>query len=89
MPMGETGQKFHEWVLSDDDYESVVIEKTRKDNKPNKYTKVASQIVHEGNQHQLSSKVLKTNNNEIESKANLFNQRMSNKYWNSYEYKSK
>ena len=26
MPMGETGQKFNEIVLSDDDYDSVVIE---------------------------------------------------------------
>ena len=26
MPMGDTGQKFNEIVLSDDDYDSVVIE---------------------------------------------------------------
>lgn len=88
MPMGETGQRFHETALSDDDYESVVIEKVQKDNKPNKYL-IASHIVHEANHHQLSSKVLKAPSNEIESKANLFNQRMSNKYSNSYEYKSK
>lgn len=89
MPMGETGQRFHETALSDDDYESVVIEKVQKNNKPSKYIKIASNIAHENNQHQLSSKVLKSSNNEIESKANLFNQRMSNKYSNSYEYKSK
>lgn len=29
MPMGETGHKFHEIVLSDDDYDSVVIEKNK------------------------------------------------------------
>ena len=80
MPMGDTGQKFHECVLSDDDYESVVIERAKRDNKPNKYVRVVPQITHENNQHQLSSKVLKSNNNEIDNKSNLFNQRMSNKY---------
>lgn len=54
MPMGDTGHQFH--VLSDDEYDSVVID--------HKHT-------------------------DIENKANLFNQRMANKYSNSYDYKSK
>ena len=56
MPMGETGHKFNEVVLSDDEYDSVVLE---------------------------------DKNTSINTKAKMFNQRMSNKFSSSYEYKSK
>lgn len=75
MPMGETGHKFHEIVLSDDDYDSVVIHTQPK-------------VVRKLDKEELLIPTYKKRNDSIEKKASLFEQRMMNKYSNAYDYKS-
>ena len=75
MPMGETGHKFHEIVLSDDDYDSVII-----------HTQPKKVKQFDTNQGDLPT--YKKRNEAIDKKASLFEHRMMNKYSNAYDYKS-